>query len=114
MSRLLAVVIFIGRSSRRIAVTVVGVALVLAGLAGIVLPLLPGPLLIIGGLAVLATEYVWARRALAAAKRKAEQAQAKVRARRHRKRYLEAASDGPSDPAPSPDGADDDCGADSG
>ncbi|MGH9043026.1 MAG: PGPGW domain-containing protein [Acidimicrobiia bacterium] len=94
MSRLWAVVIFIGRSSRRIAVTVIGVALVLAGFAGIVLPLLPGPLLIIGGLAVLATEYVWARRALTAAKRKADQARTKVRKRREGKRALGPGSDG--------------------
>ena len=37
--------------------------------------MLPGPgLLIFAGLAILATEYVWARRLLAAAKAKANQA----------------------------------------
>ncbi|MGH8993353.1 MAG: PGPGW domain-containing protein [Acidimicrobiia bacterium] len=98
--KLWAVVVFVGRSSRRVAVTVVGVALVAAGFAGIVLPLLPGPLLIIAGLAVLATEYVWARRALDVAKRRANQARDKVRARRQRKRD----SEGPGAPPPGEDG----------
>lgn len=54
---------FIGRSSKRIAVSVVGAALVLVGLAMFVLP---GPgILVVGlGFAVLATEYVWAATAL--------------------------------------------------
>jgi hypothetical protein len=34
---------------------------VLLGIAGLVLPFLPGWLLIIAGLAVLRTEYIWAR-----------------------------------------------------
>jgi hypothetical protein len=42
---------------------------------------LPGPgiLLIIAGLAILATEYVWAQRALNFARDKAKQAKDKVR-----------------------------------
>ena len=55
----MAVVQFIGRSAKRIAVTVVGAALLLAGLAMMVLPG-PGLLVIILGLAVLATQYAWA------------------------------------------------------
>jgi predicted DNA repair protein MutK len=96
VARLLAVVVFIARGSRRLLVTVLGVTLVLAGFAGIVLPLLPGPLLIIGGLAVLATEYVWARRALDMARRRANQARASVRKRRSLKRDSQAGPDGPS------------------
>jgi uncharacterized membrane protein YbaN (DUF454 family) len=46
---------------RKIAIGITGVALVLVGIAGLVLPFLPGWLLIIAGLAVLRTEYVWAR-----------------------------------------------------
>ena len=46
---------------RKIVIGVIGVALVLVGIAGLVLPILPGWLLIIAGLAVLRTEYVWAR-----------------------------------------------------
>src|SRR3972149_1769031 len=50
---------FIGRNGKRIAVTVFGFVLLLAGLAMMVLPG-PGVLVIIAGLAVLAAEYVWA------------------------------------------------------
>jgi uncharacterized protein (TIGR02611 family) len=68
---------FIGRSGKRVAVTIVGFALVLAGLLMLVLPG-PGLLVIIAGLAVLATEYVWAERMLNLARRKAAQAKDKV------------------------------------
>ena len=68
---------FIGRNGKRIAVSVFGMVLVLAGLAMLVLPG-PGILVIIAGLAVLATEYVWAERALNYTKQKAEQAKNKV------------------------------------
>ncbi len=67
------VVRFIVRSGKRIAVTVVGLLLLLAGLVMMVTPG-PGILLILAGLAVLATEYVWAERALSMAKDKARQA----------------------------------------
>ena len=41
-----------------------GWLLVIAGLAGFVLPVIPGIPLLLGGLALLAGEYVWARRLL--------------------------------------------------
>ena len=65
---------FIFRSTKRIVIFVVGVALVLLGIA--LIPL-PGPFsipLMIAGLAVLATEYVWAEKALDTVKVKAKQA----------------------------------------
>jgi hypothetical protein len=65
---------FIRRSGKRIAVTIAGSLLVLAGLAGLILPIVPGWLLIIPGLALLATEYVWAQRLLKVAREKATQA----------------------------------------
>lgn len=68
-----AVVRFIQRSGKRIAVTIAGFAVLLAGIALLVLPG-PGWLLIFIGLTILATQYVWAERLLTAAKRKAEQA----------------------------------------
>lgn len=46
---------------RWVSVAVVGISLIVLGLAGVVLPLLPGPALIIAGLVVLATEFAWAR-----------------------------------------------------
>ena len=58
-----AVVRFIWRSSKRIAVTIAGAALLLVGLVMMVTPG-PGIVFIITGLAVLATEYVWAATAL--------------------------------------------------
>jgi putative transmembrane protein PGPGW len=68
-----AVGLFIKRSGKRIAVTIVGFAVLLAGVAMLVLPG-PGIVVIIAGLAILATEYVWAERMLAEAKRRAVQA----------------------------------------
>ena len=68
---------FIGRNGKRIGVSIAGFTLVIAGLVMLVLPG-PGLLLIIAGLAILATEYVWAQRALNFAKQKAEQAKNKV------------------------------------
>ncbi|MGH2727983.1 MAG: PGPGW domain-containing protein [Actinomycetota bacterium] len=73
---------WIGRNSRRVAITIVGFVLLLAGLAGLALPLLPGWLLLIAGLAVLGTEYMWARRMLDEAKKRAKQAAEKVRRRK--------------------------------
>lgn len=64
---------FIGRNSKRVGVTIAGFAVVLAGLAMLVLPG-PGIVVIIAGLAILATEYVWAQRLLKIAKEKANQA----------------------------------------
>ena len=69
---------FIFRSTKRIVIFVVGVALVLLGIA--LIPL-PGPFsipLMIAGLAVLATEYVWAEKALATVKQQATQAKDKA------------------------------------
>ena len=63
------------RHVKRGAVTVAGFGLI--GVGGLFL-FLPGPgfLIIVAGLAVLATEYVWARNALDSARTKAEQAAA--------------------------------------
>lgn len=64
---------FIGRNGKRIAITIVGFAVILAGIVLLVLPG-PGWALIFLGLAILATEYVWARRLLDKAKEKFGQA----------------------------------------
>jgi uncharacterized protein (TIGR02611 family) len=58
---------FIGRSGKRIAVTVVGFAVLIAGIIMMVTPG-PGVLVIVVGLAILATEWAWAERALDRAK----------------------------------------------
>lgn len=64
---------FIGRSSKRIAVTILGAAFVLAGIAMLVLPG-PGILVVAVGFAILGTEYAWAAAALERTKRAAAQA----------------------------------------
>lgn len=73
-----------GRSAKRIAVALVGTALLLAGVAMLVVPG-PGLLVIIAGLAVLATEFAWASAALSMAKRKAAQAGDAVKRRTRRR-----------------------------
>jgi hypothetical protein len=62
-----AVVRWIGRSGKRIAVTVAGFAMLIAGGVMMVTPG-PGVLIIVLGLALLATEWAWAERALDKAK----------------------------------------------
>lgn len=67
------IVLFIGRSSKRIAVTVVGTTVLAAGLAMLVLPG-PGLLVIALSFAILGTEYAWAASACEKTKRRAQQA----------------------------------------
>jgi uncharacterized protein (TIGR02611 family) len=64
---------FIGRNGKRVGITIAGFLVLLAGAAMLVLPG-PGIVVIIAGLAILATEYVWAQRLLRIAKEKANQA----------------------------------------
>jgi hypothetical protein len=64
---------FVGRSSKRIAVTVVGAGVLTAGLAMLVLPG-PGLLVIAVSFAILGTEYAWAASASEKTKRRAQQA----------------------------------------
>jgi uncharacterized protein (TIGR02611 family) len=72
---------WVGRNSKRVAITIIGFVLVLGGIVLLPLPG-PGMLIIIAGLAVLGTEYMWARRMLELAKQKAKEAAAKVRRRK--------------------------------
>ncbi len=62
----------------RIVAVVGGTIMVLAGLIGLLLPVVPGWLLIFAGLAILATEFLWARRLLDTAKAKASNIKEKV------------------------------------
>jgi len=73
------------RSAKTIAVLVVGLALVGAGVVMLVLPG-PGILVIIAGLAVLATEFVWAEMVLDKAKAQATKAKDKATSRLRRRR----------------------------
>lgn len=56
------------RQARKIVVLVVGVSVVLIGLAGLLLPVLPGWALIFVGLFILGSEFAWARWVLKTAK----------------------------------------------
>ena len=89
---------FIQRNGKRVAVTIAGFAVLLAGVALLVLPG-PGWLLIFIGLGILSTEYVWAQRMLATAKRKAEQAKDAVLRKKSKKNSDVADSAFPDDPA---------------
>ena len=62
----------------RVILVMVGTILLVGGLIGLLLPIVPGWLMIIPGLAILATEFVWARRLLDTAKAKASDLKAKV------------------------------------
>lgn len=93
---------FMMRNGKRIAVTLAGLVLLAAGLAMMVLPG-PGILVILAGLAVLATEYVWAQRMLNYAKDKAKQAKTKMLRRDRRAAPLAQAPEvGPQDEGGSP------------
>jgi len=73
---------FIRRSGKRIAITVVGFALLIV--AALIIPV-PGPwsiLLALVALSILASEYVWARRLLTFAKQKTEQVRGAMLQRR--------------------------------
>lgn len=62
----------------RIFLVIVGTILLIGGIVGLLLPVVPGWLLIIPGLAILGTEFVWARRLLDTAKAKASDLRGKV------------------------------------
>ena len=62
-----AIARFIARSGKRIAITVVGFSVLIAGIIMMVTPG-PGVLVIVAGLAILASEWAWAERALDRAK----------------------------------------------
>ena len=62
----------------RIALVVIGTILLLGGLIGLLLPIVPGWLMIIPGLAILGTEFVWARRLLDTAKARASDLKARI------------------------------------
>jgi uncharacterized protein YqgC (DUF456 family) len=57
----------------------VGGTLVLLGLTGLVLPVIPGIPLLIAGLAILATEFTWAEVLLNRTKNQVNKAVSKVR-----------------------------------
>ena len=86
-----AIARFLIRSTRRALITLAGFVLVCLGLAGLLLPVLPGWVLIIGGFAVLSREYSWAHSCLAFCRRQAAKSGTKMRALATRRRAAAAA-----------------------
>ena len=84
------------RGTRRAAVTLIGFSLVAIGLAGLLLPVLPGWMLIIAGFAVLSREYAWAHSGLAFARRHAARSGRKLRSLATRRRGQAAGVPDPS------------------
>lgn len=80
MAQMRDVVRWIGTKGKRVAVTIVGFTLVALGLVLLVFPG-PGILVVIAGLAVLATQYAWAQSALDRTKRYAKGAGNRLRRR---------------------------------
>lgn len=62
MEKFRGIMHFIPEPARIVLVFVVGWTLIIAGLVGLLLPLIPGWLLIFVGMAVLATEFKYARK----------------------------------------------------
>jgi uncharacterized protein (TIGR02611 family) len=75
----------VARHAWRMIVLVVGLVLVAAGLVMLVTPG-PGLAAILGGLALLATEFAWARRILAWVRQRFDAARDQVRQRTSRSR----------------------------
>lgn len=75
----------VARQTWRIVVLVVGLTLVAAGVVMLVVPG-PGIAAILAGLALLSTEFAWARRLLAYARRRFNAARDQVRQRTTRSR----------------------------
>ena len=88
---------FLGRNGKRAGVAVVGFALIAVGLVMVVTPG-PGLLAIVAGLAVLATEFAWAERALDRAKQQAKAAADRARRGRRRNRGSVDPDAGEADP----------------
>jgi uncharacterized protein (TIGR02611 family) len=86
----------IARSTKRIAVLVAGLVLVVAGVVMLVLPG-PGLLVIIAGLAVLATEFAWAEHLLDRAQAQASRAAQKAKQRWRGRRRNPSGGDGATD-----------------
>jgi hypothetical protein len=86
----------VARGTRRAVLTLIGFALVAVGLAGLMLPVLPGWLLLIAGFAVLSREYAWAYSGLRFARKHAVRHGAKLRALATRSRRRAVGVEEPS------------------
>lgn len=62
--------IWVWKQARKIVVIVIGATLLIIGIIGMGIPVLPGWPFVWGGIAVLATEFAWARWVLKVAKQR--------------------------------------------
>lgn len=69
------------KSARRLVVAVFGVTILILSIVGYVLPVIPGIPLTLLGLAILGTEFIWARRLLKKVRTTAEDFVNRVRGR---------------------------------
>ncbi len=60
------------KTAKRIVIAVIGITVLLLSIVGYVLPVIPGIPLTFLGLAILATEFIWARRLLRRVKASAQ------------------------------------------
>lgn len=63
----------INRNLRKILIAIGGSVLIALGLAGLVLPLVPGTVLCLTGLVLWSSEFPWAKKTLARLRQKLEQ-----------------------------------------
>ena len=94
MNAVRAVLRFLARSGKRIAITIAGFAVLIVGLVMLLTPG-PGLLVIAGGLAILSLEYAWAGILLEKARRRAKQAAEKAsrKVKRRKRRGAIAATE---------------------
>ncbi|HUG84124.1 MAG TPA: PGPGW domain-containing protein [Euzebya sp.] len=71
---------WLGLAARRVVISIVGGVVLLAGLVMIITPG-PGLVVMAAGLAILATEYLWAKRALGQVRRRSRAVYIRARAR---------------------------------
>ena len=65
-----------------------GWAMLAVGIAGCILPVIPGILLVLAGLVILARDYVWARKALRYTRRRVVRMRRQARAKRAEKAMM--------------------------
>ncbi len=94
---------WLARSGKRLAVTIAGFLVLVVGLAMIPLPG-PAILVIPAGLAILATQFSWARRVLVAVRRRAGDAAGRFRARHPRPSEPTIPEEAPSEESGALDG----------
>ncbi len=69
------------KTARKLVIAVIGATVLLLSIVGYIMPIIPGIPLTFLGLAILATEFVWAKRLLRSVKRQAQSVLDSVRSK---------------------------------